>query len=373
MGDRPLGCLVIGGGVIGLAVALEAARAGLSTAVLERGPQLGAGATAAAAGMLAAAAEARAPGPFFDLARQGAELWPSWAERLLEESGVDVEYQESGLVRVTTEADLVADLEIRRAWQLEQGLEVSPLLSLSELRSQVPQLGPDVVAGLHYPGVAHVHSHRVAEALAGAGRRAGVEFHLSAQVTGVTSHRDVLQVQAGAEAHLAERLVVATGSWGEEILASLGVGLRPEPVRGQMVALRPRGSGLSQIVFGDLGYLVQKRSGLVLAGATEERVGYRAETTLEGVAKLAAMARSLAPELGAAVFAGAWDGLRPFLEGGPVLGPLPQDRRVVLALGHFRNGILLAPVTAELVARALATGQEPPELSPFSPRRFLPG
>ena len=373
MGEAPFDCLVIGGGVIGLSVAREVARTGRSVALLERRSEPGAEATAAAAGMLAAAAEAHSPGPFFDLARRSADLWPRWAERLLAESGVDVEYEASGLLRVTTSAEVVGDLEIRRAWQLAQGLEVSGLLSLEELRREVPQLGPEVVAGLHYPGVAHVHSHRVAEALALAGTRAGVRLRLSAEVTGVRARGDLLEVSVGAERQLARRVVVATGSWGERILRGLGVNLRPEPVRGQMLALRPRGLPLPEIVFGDLGYVLQKRSGLVLAGATEERVGHLAETTLDGVARLAAMARTLIPELGPAEFSGAWAGLRPFLESGPVIGPLPQDERVILALGHFRNGILLAPVTAQLVRESLEEGRELAGLMAFSPRRILGG
>ena len=373
MGQAPFDCLVIGGGVIGLAVAREVARKGRSVTLLERRSEPGAEATAAAAGMLAAAAEAHSPGPFFDLARRSADLWPGWAEQLLEESGVDVEYQGCGLLRVTTSSEVVGDLEIRRAWQLAQGLEVSGLLGLKELRREVPQLGPDVVAGLHYPGVAHVHSHRVAEALALAASRAGVRLQLSAEVTGVRPSGDLLEVTVGAERHFAHRVVLATGCWGEPLLRGLGVSLRPEPVRGQMLALRPRGLPLPEIVFGDHGYVLQKRSGLVLAGATEERVGFLAETTLEGVAKLAAMARSLLPDLGPAEFSGAWAGLRPFLPSGPVIGPLPQDPRVMLALGHFRNGILLAPVTAQLLGEALADGQEPAGLTVFSPRHILGG
>ena len=373
MGDAPLDCLVIGAGVIGLAVAREVARTGRSVALWERRSEPGAEATAAAAGMLAAAAEAHSPGPFFDLARRSADLWAGWAEQLLEESGVDVEYQDSGLLRVTTSSEVAGDLEIRRAWQLAQGLQVSELLGLEELRQVVPQLGPEVVAGLHYPGVAHVHSHRVAEALALAGSRAGVQLRLSTEVTGVRPRGELLEVSSGAERQLAERVVVATGSWGEQLLRGLGVNLSPEPVRGQMLALRPRGRPLPEIVFGDLGYVLQKRSGLVLVGATEERVGYLAETTLEGVARLAAMARSLIPDLGPAAFAGAWAGLRPFLESGPVLGPLPQDPRVILALGHFRNGILLAPVTAQLVGEVVAGALEPEGLLAFSPRHILGG
>lgn len=365
--------LVAGGGVVGLAVALELGRRGAEVTLLEREARVGRGATAAAAGMLAAAAESPSPGPFFDLAVRSATLWESWAPTLLQESGVDCEMEACGLLRVTTSADRAAELGARRSWQVASGLEVSPLMGPEELRHEVPGLGPDTVAGLLYPGVAHVHSHRVAEALAGAGRRAGVRLELGAGITDLRSDSEGLTLVAGGVRHRARRLVLATGSWGSDLLTRLGVRLEVQPVRGQMVALRPRGRPLPRIVFSDGPYALQKRSGLVLIGATEERAGFAAEPTLEGVQRLTSQAQALLPELGGARFETAWAGLRPFLEGGPVIGALPSDPRVLLALGHYRNGILLAPITAELVASALVDGSSPPELEPFSPGRRLAG
>lgn len=364
-------CAVVGGGVVGLSVALEVARGGARVAVFERGQRTGMGTSSAAAGMLAAAAESRAPGAFFELCLRSAESWPRWAERLREESGIDCELEASGLVRVTNSAEGATDLEVRRTWQRTNGVEVSEVLNLDALRAEVPGLGPEVVAGLVYPDVGHVHSHRVMEALAEACRRSGVEINTGREVTAIIPEDS--RVRAGGDGFEIEtqHLVLAAGPWGGGLLASLGLPLQVEPVRGQMLAVRPPGRLLPRIVFGDGGYVLQKRSGLVLMGATEELAGFELRTTLEGVAAVAERGRRLIPELGSAEFVASWAGLRPMVEGGPLIGGLPDHPRVLLALGHHRNGILLAPETARLVAASIQAGSDDPGLSPFSPRRRL--
>lgn len=365
-------CVVVGAGVIGLSVALALARAGLGVTVLERDPECGRGTSAAAAGMLAAGVEAGSPGPFFDLCRSSFKLWPEWSAQLQEESEVDCELELGGLLRVTTSAESAIDLGVKRAWQLTQGIEVSELLSLDQLRREVAGLGPDVVAGLVYPNEGHVHSHRVLEALLDACIRLGVRIETSAPVDGVAAEgaRPVVHVGGQQRRDLAaDYLVLATGTWSPPLLQEVGVVVAMEPVRGQMLAISPGGMVLPRIVFGDHGYLLQKRSGLVLAGATEERVGFQPWTTLEGVLQVAAAARRLLPALAPARFAGSWAGLRPFARGGPLLGRSPASPRVLLATGHHRNGVLLAPITAELITRAVLAGEDPPELAPFSPGR----
>ena len=365
-------CVVAGAGVIGLSVALALARAGMRVTVLEREPECGQGTSSAAAGMLAAGVEAGSPGPFFDLCRRSFSLWREWSGQLQEESGVDCELDLGGLLRVTTSAESVTDLEVKRAWQLSQGIRVSELLSLDQLRREVPGLGPDVVAGLVYPEEGHVHSHRVLAALLAACIRRGVQIETGAPVEGIRTEgaRPVVRV-GGAQGRdiSADHVILAAGPWSAPLLRELGVMVAMEPVRGQMLAISPGRPVLPRIVFGDHGYLLQKRSGLVLAGATEERVGFQPWTTVEGVVQVAAAARRLLPTLAPARFAGSWAGLRPFARGGPLLGRAPASPRVLLATGHHRNGVLLAPVTAELIARAVIEGQDPPELAPFSPLR----
>jgi glycine oxidase len=363
---------VIGAGVIGLSVALSLARKGVAVTVLERELSTGQGTSAAAAGMLAsAAAEAGSPGAFFDLCRQSSALWPQWAEMLSDSSGVDCELELSGLLRVTTSAASTIDLEIRRAWQLAQGMEVSELLNPDQLRREVPGLGPEVVAGLLYPSEGHVHSHRVLSALEGACRALGVRILTGVTVTWVRPEGiPSVEVSGGEQTELsADHLVVAAGAWSGPLLSGLGVTTTVEPIRGQIVAAFPQTRVLPRIVYGDSGYVLQKRSGLLLAGATEEQAGFQPWPTLEGLQQVTADARRLMPGLGLARFFHTWAGLRPFSKGGPLLGRVPASERVLLATGHHRNGILLAPVTGELLSRAIVEGGDPPELAPFSPQR----
>ncbi|MHB8322899.1 MAG: glycine oxidase ThiO [Candidatus Dormibacteria bacterium] len=365
-------CVVAGAGVIGLSIALALAREGVQVTVLEREPECGRGTSAAAAGMLAAGAEAGSPGPFFDLCRSSFSLWRDWSEQLQDESGVDCELELGGLLRVTTNAEFATDLEVKRAWQLTQGIQVSELLGLDQLRLEVPGLGPDVVAGLVYPNEGHVHSHRVLEGLLRACLRRGVRIETAAPVEGLRTDGPRPVVRVGGERArelIADHVILATGVGSAPLMEQLGVAVAVVPVRGQMLAISPGRSVLPRIVFGDHGYLLQKRSGLVLAGATEERVGIQPWTTLEGVIQVASSARRLLPALAPARFAGSWAGLRPCARGGPLLGRSPASPRILLATGHHRNGVLLAPVTARLIARAVIEGRDPLELSAFSPQR----
>jgi glycine oxidase len=366
-------CLVVGAGVVGLSVALSLARRGAKVRILERGPKCGQAASAAAAGMLAEGAEVSAEGPFQRLCRQGRALWPDWAAELLADTGVDCELERSGLLRVTNSPEVSQRLISSRGWQLNHGVEVSEPLNLAELRKVLPGLGGSVVAGFRYPGDWHVHSHRVVDALVAACRVHGVEIETDTEATlletGSGRPRIKLNDDRGLEA---DYVVICAGSWSGGILsAALKMECPIEPIRGQIVALDPGRPLLSLILYGDDGYLLQKRSGLVLVGTTEEHVGYRPWPTAEGIELLTRMACELLPELAEARFAYAWAGLRPHAADGlPLLGRLETGGRVLVATAHYRNGVLLAPITGELIARAVLEGADPPDLAAFSPERL---
>ncbi|MGA8427968.1 MAG: glycine oxidase ThiO [Candidatus Dormiibacterota bacterium] len=371
--QEPPECLVVGAGVVGLSVALSLARGGARVRILERERKCGQAASAAAAGMLAEGAEVNAEGPFQNLCRQSSALWPNWAAELLAETGVDCELERSGLLRVTGSEEVSRRLASGRDWQLSHGVEVSELLNLAELRQVVPGLGGSVVAGLRYPGDWHVHSHRVVDALVAACRVRGVEIETDTKATGLEPGpvRPRLRLHSGGEIE-ADYVVICAGSWSGGILSdALKKECPVEPVRGQIVALDPGRPVLPLIVFGDDGYLLQKRSGLVLVGTTEEQVGYQAWPTAEGVELLTGIARQLLPALADARFAYAWAGLRPHVADGlPLLGRLEPGGRVLVATAHYRNGVLLAPITGELIAQAVREGEDPPALAAFSPQRL---
>ncbi|MGC1185025.1 MAG: glycine oxidase ThiO [Candidatus Dormiibacterota bacterium] len=365
-------CLIVGAGVIGLSIAEALARSGAQVSVLERSASCGQGASGAAAGMLAGGAEATAADPFQQLCQASRQLWPEWAADLEQTSGVDCELELSGLLRVTGSEQGARELERISAWQCEHGVDVSGLLDRAQLAQLVPGLGSLVLAGVHYRQDGHVHTHRLTEALVSACLRRGVIIETETEVTEleIQADRPRLTVSGGRQIE-ADYLVVCAGSWSGEILPAAAAGALLEPIRGQMVAFDPGRPLIPMIVFGDHGYLLQKRSGLILAGATEERVGYQPWPTLEGVSQLTTAAADLVPQLRQARFASAWAGLRPHArDGWPLLGRTEMGGSLLLATGHYRNGILLAPVTAALVARAVLEGVDPPELAPFSPGRL---
>jgi glycine oxidase len=356
-----------------LAVADALVRRGARVRILERGARCGEEASAAAAGMLAGGAEATGADPFQDLCRASRQLWPNWAAELERESGLDCELELTGLVRVTGSEEVALELERKSSWQRDHGVEVSPLLDAPQLSQLVPGLGSSVLAGLHYPTDGHIHSHRLTAALVAACTRHGVAIETDTEVVAIDirASRPRLSVSGDRELE-ADYVVVCAGSWSGALMPPSASGqLSVEPVRGQIVALDPGRQVLPVIVFGDHGYLLQKRSGLVLAGATEERVGYQSWPTAEGVGRLLTAAIDLMPKLSQAPFAYAWAGLRPHTaDGWPLLGRTEAGGRVLLATAHYRNGVLLAPVTAELIARAVFEGSDPPQLGPFSPGRL---
>jgi glycine oxidase len=355
--------VVIGGGIIGLSVADALAACGARVTLLER-RSCGAEASGAAAGMLAPLAEARAPGPFLTLALAGLEAHAPWLERLREETGVDVGPHGPGMLRVAPEGEPEA-LRAAFEWQRRCGLPLDWLKG-GAVREREPSLAACAGAILS-PREQHVQPPLVVQALARtlAGRGVVVREGAPARsfVTGGDRVRAV-RIDAG-EVACAE-VVIAGGAWSPAIAAELGAEVAVEPIRGQILALAPSPIPFKHTIYGSDGYLVPKPDGRLVVGATEDRAGFDARPTADGVRRLLAMALRLAPGLSAAPFLTAWAGLRPMAtDRMPLLGPLPGWENVALATGHFRNGVLLAPITGTLLAEWVLERRALPLMEPF--------
>lgn len=355
--------LVIGGGVIGTAVALELAAAKLDVTVVERGVP-GAEASVAAGGMLAPQLENVAPGPALDLGLRSRGAWPAWAKDLEERSGVGVGYLPSGVVLAAfTEHDAHA-LEATVAWQTAASLRAT-FLSGDEARALEPGLSPKALAAAHFPDDHQVDNQALMRALPLAAARAGVTFRTATARAVLEESGRATGVDADGERLFADAVVLAAGAWSSLVP---GTGLPPtavRPVRGQMAELTARLPPLAHIVKTPAGYLVPRAGGRVIAGSTMEYVGFDKRVTAEGLAKLLCLAAEVCPALGQATVSGSWAGLRPGTEDKlPFLGAGPLER-LYLATGHFRNGILLAPMTARVIA-SLVKGERPAvDLRPF--------
>jgi glycine oxidase len=360
---------IIGGGIMGSAVALRLAQRGIGVTVIERGIP-GAEASSAAAGILGPQMEAEGPGPLLELGLKSRALYPALAAELRELTGIDVGYDRSGVLAVAFDEAGEAALSSRRAWQLGRGLRVESL-SGEAARAREPALSPAVRAALAFTDDAQVVARELARAFSQAAAGAGARFLTGRYVRRVLVDKgSVTGVELDGDVLPAGVVVVAAGSWSGLVE---GAGVPPtvvRPARGQLVSIETRPPLFRHVVSAPGGYLVPRRDGTVLAGSTVEMAGFRKEVTVGGLAAILTLARTVIPALADAPVTGSWSNFRPFTEDHlPVLGAT-RVRGLVLATGHFRNGILLAPITAQAIAELIATGQASIDLAPFAIERF---
>ncbi len=368
---------VIGGGVIGLAVAWRAAQRGHRVCVLERG-ELGAGASHVAAGMLAPVTEADAGElALLALGLRSASAWPQFAAELEQAADADAGLRRSGALVVARDGDEAEALDRELALRLDLGLDVRRLLP-SAARRLEPALAPTVRLALDVPGDHSADPRAVVLALAQAARRAGVALRTGTVVERVERAGDgsVSGVGlAGGEVVRAGRVVVAAGAWSGAIGGLPRIPLRP--VKGQILRLRdPAHDGampglLERIVRFEGGYLVPRGDGRYVLGATMEERGFDTTVTAGGLYELLRDAGELVPGVHEMVVEEMSAGLRPATpDNAPVLGPAEELPGLHWATGHHRNGILLAPVTAQLVVDGLGDDADGAVDPAFGAARF---
>jgi glycine oxidase len=364
--------LVIGGGIIGLACARELALQGFRVELVERLPA-GAEASTAAAGMLSPVDEHSTSGPFVDACRASRDLWSFWVAAVEEETGLSLDYDTSGALVVARDDKEEEDLEKTARIARELG-EMVEDVDLDALRRWVPGIAPEVRRALLLPGDHRVDNIQMCAALALALERRGVLVHHSSEV----ERLEIRQPEGTVLIHghhwrkEARLIVVAAGAWSGLLPPLPPIPVRP--VRGQMLLLGGVDWPWKGIVRASAGaYAVRRGATGLLIGSTVEEAGFDRYPTVAGIEGLLAFARGLLPGLAEARLESVWAGLRPGTPDGlPILGPVP-GWPAVLATGHYRNGILLAPWTARQVARMILSGSleaEDPEARAFHPARF---
>ncbi len=361
--------VVIGGGIVGCACAYELAKAGGSVDLLEYG-KTGMQATNAAAGMAAPLIESHGPGPMLDFGLRALRAYPALVEELAP-AGVDIEYRPYGILKVAMSADDVDALQSRLAWQRACGLTID-WLDAETCGELEPRLGPRIDGGVFSSDEGGINNQMLSLAIERAATAHGARLHIETPVTGFeTSGGRITAVRSRNEAFACDHVVLAAGARSGQIAEQLGANVPVRPVRGQMVALGGMQAPIRHIVWGPDGYLVPRANGLVFAGATVEEVGFRRRTTKAGVRRLRAMAAALVPQLRAATTQFEWAGLRPGTPDAlPIIGPVPGWANLTAATGHFRNGILLGPLTGRVVADGLTRGDWSGAPPAFAPGRF---
>ncbi|OIJ98157.1 glycine oxidase ThiO [Streptomyces sp. MUSC 14] len=369
--------LVIGGGIIGLVTAWRAAQRGLATAVVD--PEPGGGAARVAAGMLAAVTELHyGEETLLALNLESARRYPDFAAELTELTGHDLGYRRCGTLQVALDADDRAHLRELHVLQERCGLE-SQWLSGRECRRLEPMLAPGVRGGLRVDGDHQIDPRRLAAALVVACERSGVVLHRAwAERLDVARGRATGVTLADGTAPRAGQVVLAAGSLSGR-LAGVPEALLPpvRPVKGQVLRLAvPRAYApflsrtVRAVVRGGHVYLVPRENGELVVGATSEELGWDTTVTAGGVYELLRDAHELVPGITELPLTETRAGVRPGSpDNAPLLGPSGLDG-LLLATGHYRNGVLLTPVTGDVMAGLLADGELPEEARPFTPRRF---
>jgi glycine oxidase len=359
---------IIGAGIQGSSVALRLAQAGLRAVVLERAVP-GAEASSAAGGILSPGVEAAEPGPFYALCRASLARYPGLVREVEALSGMSVSYRTLGTLEVALDDDHAKILAARAEKILSAGLPVEVLDEAGVHRLE-PGISPEVRGALFFPDEATLDPRALARAVYVAAARAGATF-VTGQVkriaieggAAVGVEHDRGRIDAGA-------VVLAAGSWS---LLVEGHGLPPgsvRPVRGQIAVLDTRPPLLSRATFSGHGYVVPRPDGRILVGSTMEEVGFEKAVTAEGLHHVLEVAMGIAPALAKAPVVETWSNFRPASpDGEPILGPATV-RGLHYATGHTRNGILLAPITADAIAAAVLGRPSPVDLAPFSPARL---
>ncbi|MFJ8994521.1 glycine oxidase ThiO [Streptomyces sp. NPDC102279] len=369
--------LVIGGGIIGLVTAWRAAQRGFTTALVD--PEPGGGAAQVAAGMLAAVTELHyGEETLLGLNLASARRYPDFVAELTEASGQDLGYRRCGTLAVALDADDRAHLRELHALQSRSGLE-SEWLTGRECRRLEPMLAPGVRGGLRVDGDHQIDPRRLAAALVTACERAGVSVHRTwAERLTVVRDRAAGVVTSEGTALGAGQVVLAGGSLSGQLAGVPDDVLPPvRPVKGQVLRLTvPQryapflNRTVRAVVRGGHLYLVPRENGELVVGATSEELGWDTTVTAGGVYELLRDAHELVPGITELPLTETRAGLRPGSpDNAPLLGPTALDG-LLLATGHFRNGVLLTPVTGDAMAHVLTTGELPDEARPFSPRRF---
>ncbi|MFF7283135.1 glycine oxidase ThiO [Streptomyces griseorubiginosus] len=377
MSSRTSDVLVVGGGIIGLVTAWRAAQRGLSAAVAD--PEPGGGAAQVAAGMLAAVTELHyGEQTLLGLNLASAHRYPDFAAELTELTGHDLGYRRCGTLAVALDADDRAHLRELHALQRQSGLE-SEWLSGRECRRLEPMLAPGVRGGLRVDGDHQIDPRRLTRALLAACERAGVVFHrvwaerlrvLRDRAAGITT-TDGDQLDAG-------QVVLAAGSLSGRLEGVPEAVLPPvRPVKGQVLRLTVPtryapflSRTVRAVVRGSQVYLVPRENGELVIGATSEELGWDTTVTAGGVYELLRDAHELVPGITELPLTETRAGLRPGSpDNAPLLGPTDLPG-LLLATGHYRNGVLLTPVTGDAMAHVLATGELPEVARPFTPGRF---
>ncbi len=355
--------IIVGGGVIGCAIAYNLSKAQVKTLVIDKAEVVGREASWAGAGILSSRAYTREP--YAELCRESLAIFPSLTEALREQTRIDIEFTQSGGIAVFFSEEDRRELFGLAKRRIDRGFKAEMLTS-EQVRELEPAVSAAVIGGVRFPDDAQVRNPKLVKALAAGAALLGAKFLFGNPVTGFLRENDrIVGVEVDGKTIRGDTIVIAAGCWSGKIAALLGYQLPIKPSRGQIVLVEAMSPILGHTIDGLGFYVVSRSDGKILIGATVEFAGYDKRTTVKGVRQMVEAGIALVPELAKKTFVQTWAGLRPYAKGKPYLGKVPGFENVIVASGHFKNGILLAPITGKLISELITTGNPSMSLDPF--------
>lgn len=364
--------LIIGGGIIGACAAYAISKAGMRVMLIEK-REIGAGASGTSAAMLETQIDAHRGDPFFPLADASRRLFPALYEETKDLTGMDFQYEQCGLLEMALNEEdkdaLTKEVDRQRGMALE-----ADWIDEDSLRKTFPFLYPDHLGGAFFKEDGQVNGERFMGAMIKAAEKKGAVVQTgTGDIEWIRDGKRVSGVKTAKGDYTAGKIVVAAGAWTDQLLSPLSITLGIEPIRGQLAVYQTPNCPLPHPLYTRTrGYITPKKDGYTFVGSTVEKVGFDESTTEEGKNQLAEVANTLFPGLLRRPFRGLTAGLRPGSPDElPIIGPLPHHPNIIVASGHYRNGILLAPITADIVTGIVTSSTPPIDPTPFSPARFL--
>ncbi|MDR4946659.1 glycine oxidase ThiO [Neobacillus cucumis] len=345
---------IIGGGINGSSIAYQLSKIGKKVVVLEKN-QLACEASSAAAGMLAAQAEIEQDGPFFQLALKSQSMFQALSNELLEMTGIDIEFIQKGMIKIAETEEMAKEVQQQAAFQRNWDPEIEWLNSHS-LRELEPSLSTSVTGGMYLPNDGHVQPEKLSKAFAKAAEQLGATILENTEVLSFIYENDqVVGVTTTLGNIHCHQAVLASGAWASKLLQETGLDITVYPVKGECFSVKTDTPIINRTIFSDKRcYIVPKRNGEIYIGATQVEHTFDKKVTPGGITRLIDRAVKLVPQIKDAPWERVWAGVRPQTgDGLPYIGEHPFRKGLFIAAGHYRNGILLSPVTGTLVADLL--------------------
>jgi glycine oxidase len=363
--------IVVGGGVIGGAIAYNLAKRGRKILLLEK-DRLASKSSGAAAGMLGAQAEMDGEGPLFQLARKSRAMFTKLAVEIKETSGIDIELINKGMLKVALNEMEQQEYKRVIAIQQQDG-EQANLLTGDEVRRKEPALSETITGALYLEKDGHVDATQLTLGFLKSAASSGVVIKEDVEVYDFQlSKGKVMGVLTNEGNFTSENVIVAGGAWSEKLLSETGLQLDTYPVKGECFSVVSHHQMLSTTIFSHGCYLVPKKGGRIIVGATVKPRTFNQKVTVEGISLLMEQAKILMPSIVKAEWERAWAGIRPQTSDGlPYLGEHPAYKGLFIATGHFRNGILLSPITGEVIADLVEGKSTSVDLNPFRVDRIV--